>query len=111
MKPVPRLTQLETQALFSCILEVPKLQQTHHHSDSGSYVQENGETDQAKVDKVQSFLQERWLIQGLMRIPIQLDALCYTWNDLKPDAITEHLDWHVQRNRIAPPRWSSGSTS
>ncbi|OAA35576.1 Armadillo-like helical [Cordyceps fumosorosea ARSEF 2679] len=44
-------------------------------------------TDRTKVDKVQSFLEERWLIQGLVRIPIQLDALCYTWDDLKPDAI------------------------
>ncbi|KAM3553716.1 hypothetical protein ARSEF4850_006789 [Beauveria asiatica] len=44
-------------------------------------------TDQTKVDKVQLFLQERWLIQGLVRIPIQLDALCYTWDDLKPNVI------------------------
>ncbi|KGQ02423.1 hypothetical protein BBAD15_g12365 [Beauveria bassiana D1-5] len=44
-------------------------------------------TDQTKFNKVQSFLQERWLIQSLVRIPIQLDALCYTWDDLKPDAI------------------------
>ncbi|TQV90165.1 Armadillo-type fold domain-containing protein [Cordyceps javanica] len=44
-------------------------------------------TDQTKVNKVQSFLQERWLIQGLVRIPIQLDALCYTWDDLKPNAL------------------------
>ncbi|KAK5994698.1 hypothetical protein PT974_04722 [Cladobotryum mycophilum] len=34
--------------------------------------------------KVQLFLREHWLIQGLVRIPIQLDALCYTWEDLEP---------------------------
>ncbi|KAM3547239.1 hypothetical protein ARSEF4850_010141, partial [Beauveria asiatica] len=48
---------------------------------------DTGETDQTKVDKVKSFLQERWLIQGLVRIPIQLDALCYTWDDFQPDEI------------------------
>jgi HEAT repeat protein len=45
------------------------------------------EIDQARVDKVKSFLQERWVIQGLVRIPVQLDALCYTWDDLRPENI------------------------
>ncbi|KAJ6436917.1 mutator-like element [Purpureocillium lavendulum] len=40
-----------------------------------------------KADAVQSFLQKHWLIQGLVRIPIQLDALCYTWEDLDPKAV------------------------
>ncbi|KAJ3494229.1 hypothetical protein NLG97_g4215 [Lecanicillium saksenae] len=48
---------------------------------------ETGETDQVKVHKVQSFLQERWLIQSLVRIPIQLDALCYTWEEFNPDTV------------------------
>ncbi|PMB65161.1 Protein NLRC3 [Beauveria bassiana] len=48
---------------------------------------DTGATDQTKVGKVKSFLQERWLIQGLVRIPIQLDALCYTWDDFQPDEI------------------------
>ncbi|KAJ4146875.1 hypothetical protein LMH87_001434 [Akanthomyces muscarius] len=48
---------------------------------------ETGETDQVKVDKVRSFLQERWLIQGLVRIPIQLDALCYTWEEFDPETV------------------------
>ncbi|KAK3355238.1 hypothetical protein B0H65DRAFT_515860 [Neurospora tetraspora] len=30
--------------------------------------------------RVQSFLKARSLLQGLMRIPIQLDALCFAWN-------------------------------
>ncbi|KAL6406194.1 Protein NLRC5 [Ilyonectria robusta] len=34
-----------------------------------------------RANEVQSFLQEHWLIQGLVRIPIQLDALCYTWEE------------------------------
>ncbi|KAK3175390.1 hypothetical protein K4F52_010306, partial [Lecanicillium sp. MT-2017a] len=37
-----------------------------------------------RANDVQSFLQKHWLIQGLVRIPIQLDALCYTWEDLNP---------------------------
>ncbi|PNP46668.1 hypothetical protein TGAMA5MH_01618 [Trichoderma gamsii] len=44
-----------------------------------------GEIDEKTIDKVQSFLQKHWLIQGLVRIPIQLDALCYSWNDIRSD--------------------------
>ena len=33
------------------------------------------------VDQIQLFLRDRSLIQGLVRIPIQLDALCFTWNE------------------------------
>ena len=40
-----------------------------------------GKPDSEKVHKVLSFLQQHQLVQGLVRIPIQLDALCYTWND------------------------------
>jgi HEAT repeat protein len=32
------------------------------------------------TDQIQAFIQSHWLIQGLVRIPIQLDALCYSWN-------------------------------
>ncbi|KAL7784928.1 hypothetical protein V8C37DRAFT_413165 [Trichoderma ceciliae] len=42
-------------------------------------------TNRQTVDKVQSFLQDHWLIQGLVRIPIQLDALCYSWKDIHND--------------------------
>lgn len=34
--------------------------------------------DQEK--EIQSFLEDRWLLQGLVRIPIQLEALCYSWD-------------------------------
>lgn len=37
------------------------------------------------VKKVQSFLQNHWLVQSLVRIPIQLDALCYIWSGLDQD--------------------------
>ncbi|KAK4075230.1 hypothetical protein Purlil1_12720 [Purpureocillium lilacinum] len=36
-----------------------------------------------RANEVKSFLQQYQLIQGLVRIPIQLDALCYAWEDLK----------------------------
>lgn len=41
----------------------------------------NAFTDPKRVGEVWSFLQHHSLIQGLVRIPIQLDALCYTWDD------------------------------
>ncbi len=44
------------------------------------YLQKNL-PDLQETIKVQTFLQQHQLIQGLVRIPIQLDALCFTWND------------------------------
>jgi GTPase SAR1 family protein len=32
------------------------------------------------ADQIRSFIRSHWLIQGLVRIPVQLDALCYSWN-------------------------------
>ncbi|KAK2590376.1 hypothetical protein QQS21_011939 [Conoideocrella luteorostrata] len=52
---------------------------------------QNPEPDQKKVDAVQSFLKKHQLIQGLVRIPIQLDALCYTWDDLDPGSVPETM--------------------
>ncbi|KIM96543.1 hypothetical protein OIDMADRAFT_33184 [Oidiodendron maius Zn] len=37
--------------------------------------------DSQKVHKIQSFLQDHLLMQSLVRIPIQLDALCYIWDE------------------------------
>ncbi|KAF3389772.1 hypothetical protein DPV78_011861 [Talaromyces pinophilus] len=37
-------------------------------------------TDLDTVNQISSFIQSHWLIQGLVRIPIQLDALCYSWD-------------------------------
>ncbi|KAI0438194.1 hypothetical protein F4803DRAFT_555268 [Xylaria telfairii] len=37
--------------------------------------------DEEKVDKIQVFLENHYLVQTLVRIPIQLDALCYIWED------------------------------
>lgn len=49
-------------------------------------------TIKPKIDKVKSFLQDHWLLQDLVRIPVQLDALCYTWDDfdsgISPDSMT-----------------------
>ncbi|RYP25792.1 hypothetical protein DL768_011824 [Monosporascus sp. mg162] len=36
--------------------------------------------DPKRVEDVQSYLQAHQIIQDLVRIPIQLDALCYTWD-------------------------------
>lgn len=59
------------------------------------------ETDQKTVDKIQLFLRDHWLLQGLVRIPVQLDALCYMWKDLDcgnlPDTMTGIYEAIVQR--------------
>jgi len=36
--------------------------------------------DPKNADEIQLFLKNNPLLQGLVRIPIQLDALCYSWN-------------------------------
>ncbi|KAM0424167.1 hypothetical protein ACHAPT_010536 [Fusarium lateritium] len=46
---------------------------------------------QPRVQEVRSFLEEHWLIQGLMQIPIQLDALCYTWEDFDPGTVPDTM--------------------
>lgn len=38
--------------------------------------------DSTTANDIQVFIQEHRLIQGLARIPIQLDALCYSWQGL-----------------------------
>ncbi|PNP51092.1 hypothetical protein THARTR1_08320 [Trichoderma harzianum] len=49
-------------------------------------------TIKPNVNKIKSFLQDHWLLRDLVRIPVQLDALCYTWDDLdsgmSPDSMT-----------------------
>lgn len=52
---------------------------------------ETGEADSEKADKVQSFLQKHQLMQGLVRIPTQLDALCYTWDDFDGKTIPQTM--------------------
>lgn len=42
------------------------------------YIEEVHKTD---VDEIRGFLQDHHLVQSLVRIPIQLDALCYCWGD------------------------------
>lgn len=37
------------------------------------------------AEQIQTLLRKHWLLQGLVRIPIQLDALCYTWKSLDED--------------------------
>ncbi|KAL7925135.1 hypothetical protein ACQKWADRAFT_319153 [Trichoderma austrokoningii] len=51
----------------------------------GFYPDQVTKIDEKTVDKIQSFLRDHWLIKGLVRIPIQLDALCYSWADIHRD--------------------------
>lgn len=49
-------------------------------------------TDPHTVNQIYSFIQSHWLIQGLVRIPIQLDALCYSWdNDFRSGALLQTM--------------------
>ncbi|KID61122.1 ankyrin repeat-containing domain protein, partial [Metarhizium hybridum] len=44
----------------------------------------NSENNKDGVEKARSmisFLDQHWLLRSLVRIPIQLDALCYTWDE------------------------------
>ncbi|KAK4656327.1 hypothetical protein QC762_0059250 [Podospora pseudocomata] len=52
---------------------------------------ETRERDLEKIKEVQSFLQRHPLMQGLMRIPIQLDAFCYTWNGFPREGVPETM--------------------
>ncbi|EYE98763.1 ARM repeat-containing protein [Aspergillus ruber CBS 135680] len=47
--------------------------------------------DPDKASEVQSFLKAHPLLQGLVRIPIQLDALCYTWDGLSGKSIPQTM--------------------
>ncbi|KAI0188180.1 armadillo-type protein [Xylaria flabelliformis] len=46
-----------------------------------AFTDQEGQSDVEKVNAVQSFLDRHRLVQNLVRIPIQLDAFCYIWND------------------------------
>jgi len=35
--------------------------------------------EQTAVEEIRAFIKSHWVIQGLVQIPIQLDALCYSW--------------------------------
>ncbi|KAK2589724.1 hypothetical protein QQS21_012597 [Conoideocrella luteorostrata] len=48
---------------------------------------DKNEVDVKRVNNVRSFLDSRPLIRGLVRIPIQLDALCYTWDTLDEGSV------------------------
>ncbi|RAL12424.1 NACHT domain-containing protein [Aspergillus homomorphus CBS 101889] len=40
----------------------------------------NGENKQSAIE-ITNFINSHWLIKSLLQIPIQLDALCFAWND------------------------------
>lgn len=59
--------------------------------------------DSKEVKEVQSFLDAHWLIQSLVRIPIQLDALCYTWGSFSGTSIPQTMTAIYQK--IAESLW------
>ncbi|RYP87385.1 hypothetical protein DL770_004797 [Monosporascus sp. CRB-9-2] len=48
-------------------------------------------TDPKRVEDVQSYLDAHQLIQDLVRIPIQLDALCYTWDSFGDKTVPQTM--------------------
>lgn len=75
--------------------------QVNHYIERVFTNPEKAETDQKTVDEIQSFLKDHWLIRGLVRIPIQLDELCYTWGGRDsrpvPETMTSICSTIVQR--------------
>ncbi|KAI9148375.1 Vegetative incompatibility protein [Paramyrothecium foliicola] len=47
--------------------------------------------DHAKADAMNVFLKKHWLIQGVMRIPILVDALCFIWDDIESGDVPETM--------------------
>ncbi|KAL4944690.1 hypothetical protein BDV06DRAFT_220092 [Aspergillus oleicola] len=45
-----------------------------------SYVKRVADQDSQEANAIISFIQSHKLIEGLVRIPIQLDAVCYSWD-------------------------------
>jgi hypothetical protein len=48
-------------------------------------------SDPKRFDDVQSYLETHQLIQGLVRIPIKLDALCYNWDHFDGKAVPQTM--------------------
>ncbi|KAI9674564.1 MAG: hypothetical protein M1822_009059 [Bathelium mastoideum] len=48
-------------------------------------------TDPKRVEDIQSYLQTHQLIHSLVRIPIQLDALCYIWDSFNGKAMPQTM--------------------
>ncbi|PFH60224.1 hypothetical protein XA68_11289 [Ophiocordyceps unilateralis] len=44
-----------------------------------------------KAEDVRTFLRDHWVIQGLVQVPVLLDALCYTWEDFDSDFRPESM--------------------
>ncbi|KAF4337556.1 peptidase C14 [Fusarium beomiforme] len=57
------------------------------------YLQTAFDKDSKTVDEVQSFLHNHWLIRDLVRIPILLDVVCFTWDssdsNTRPQTLTD----------------------
>lgn len=52
---------------------------------------ETGQCDSETVRGIKNFLKSHPIMQGLMRIPIQLDAFCYTWDGSGDKAVPETM--------------------
>ncbi|KAM0226847.1 hypothetical protein ACHAPO_012032 [Fusarium lateritium] len=44
-----------------------------------------------RANEIQSLLKRNWLLRSLVQIPIQLDALCFVWEEIDPDKAPETM--------------------
>ncbi|KAK0754456.1 hypothetical protein B0T18DRAFT_37303 [Schizothecium vesticola] len=87
-----RLTDLELETVGFYPDQVNDYLQVTFKADPRNVEAQSYLEAHRKVKEVQSYLEAHQLIQGLVRIPIQLDALCYTWDSFgdkpKPQTMT-----------------------
>ncbi len=59
-----------------------------------------------QAQEMKQFIQTTSFIQGLVNVPIQLDALCYSWDEIKrmqkesPDAMTVTALYQAMKNKL-----------
>ncbi len=72
-------------------VDVPRLGQLDLKLETVGFTLDNVQSyiqkfvPQSNQDEIQQFINRRPVIQSLVNIPIQLDALCYSWNELPKD--------------------------
>ncbi|KAI1174657.1 armadillo-type protein [Nemania sp. FL0916] len=72
LHPMGRSVDLELETIGFLPDQVQDYLRMSFHDNDGD----------AKLARIQGFLEQRPLLGGLFKIPVQLDALCYTWKDV-----------------------------
>lgn len=94
----PHAASLSGLAHFDLELETVGFNQSQVKTYLEKVVKEKSVTE-----AIQAFINGHWLVQGLVQIPIQLDALCYSWDEEMqtrgvPETMTtlyEAIEWKL----------------